>query len=352
MGAEDTTFALIKRYEELEALYGDGPSGNFLSGWQCVNPWSETVQRRIDSVRSGIDGSKYFYFDDDGLIAASLSDLHRDVDGVAPQSILCGEGASSLIFTFCAWLRQTEVTEIFYVPPLYFTFHYALRLFGIHARPVAGKHSFEAGVVWNLPTATAVLLVCDPVWYAGIPLGEAQVARLIDWQRTTGSVIIVDGSFQYMRWNDTLRESTAHLDLDRTMRLICPTKSLAVHGYRFAYATVPAIWRNDLSVMHSNSYGSVAADNMAFAKVAASLLRERRVTASLMQLTSERHRALRASRKIAAAWQPACGYFIFERIIAPLLSDVPLMDGSYFEQRRYEDHVRINLLSPSISILG
>jgi histidinol-phosphate/aromatic aminotransferase/cobyric acid decarboxylase-like protein len=351
MGEDATTFALIKRYEELETLYGDGPSGNFLSGWQCVNPWSETVQKRIDDVRLTIDGSKYHYFDDDKMVERGLSDLHQDVDGVVPQSVLCGEGASSLIFTFCAWLRQMSVSEVFYVPPLYFTFHYALRLFGIRARPIAGKHSFEAEVVWNLPCVAVVLLVCDPIWYAGMPLDEAQVARLIDWQRKTGSTIIVDGSFQYMRWDGTSHEPTAHLDPDRTIRLVCPTKALAVHGYRFAYATMPALWRKELSVMHSNGYGSVAADNIAFAKAAVSLLREGHVRASLMKLASSRHRTFRASGTIAADWQPGCGYFIFERITSSLPADAPLMDGSFFEQRRYEDHVRINLLSPSIDIL-
>jgi len=48
-------------------------------------------------------------------------------------------------------------------------------------------------------------------------------------------VVVVDGTFQYLQWAWPERcERTSTLLRERTIRLVCPTKSLALHGIRFA----------------------------------------------------------------------------------------------------------------------
>jgi aspartate/methionine/tyrosine aminotransferase len=342
---------LLKRHSDLEALYGDGGNGNFLSGWQCDNPRSGDLQKWIAIERAKLDDSRYQYLDGDLLIEEGFREFHRSVDGMAPNRIFCAEGSSSLIFTFCTWLKSKGIAEVFYIPPLYFSAHFALRLLGIRARPISGRHAFEKGFTINLPAQTATLLLSDPVWYAGISLGRATVDRIIEWQRLTQSFVFVDGSFQYMRWNGTVVEPTSQLSADHTIRVICPTKALALHGYRFAYATIPTALRPEFAHIYANLYGSASTANVAFGRVAATIGRARAITTALVNLASDRHRELRSAGRISADWEAECGYFIFERIMADLSESPPLMDGSFFEQKRYPDHWRINLLSPSIGML-
>jgi histidinol-phosphate/aromatic aminotransferase/cobyric acid decarboxylase-like protein len=353
--ADDTPdlSALLKRHAELETLFGDGDGGRFLSGWQCENPWNETLRNRITTIRAMLPDDRYQYFsDDNALIADSFMEFHRNVDRKIPSAILCGEGASSLIFTACAWLKTKGIEEVHYIPPLYFTAHFALKLLGIRARAVSGRHAFEHGFTMNLPPANTVLMLSDPVWYAGVKVKRSVVERIIDWQRETGSFVFVDGSFQYMEWNSTPYESTAELDPCRTIRIICPTKTLALHGYRFAYATLPKELLGDFSHYYGSVYGSASAESIAFARVAAAAVHEHKITSGLVGIASERYGQMRTTGKISADWQAECGYFVFEKIIAELPQDLMLMNGSFFEQRRFHDHYRINLLSPSIGLLG
>ena len=34
---------LLRRHLDLETQEGDGQQGDFLSGWQCVNPWAGSL---------------------------------------------------------------------------------------------------------------------------------------------------------------------------------------------------------------------------------------------------------------------------------------------------------------------
>ncbi|MGO8866904.1 MAG: hypothetical protein ACLQME_10425 [Alphaproteobacteria bacterium] len=350
VAAPDPSY-LIRRHAELEALHGDGGGGTFLSGWQCENPWSRDLQNRIAEERKALDDNRYQYLDDDALIEEGFREFHRTVDRIAPAGLFCGEGSTSLIYTFCSWLKTKGIDEVFYIPPLYFSVHFALQLLGIRGRPISGRHAFEDGFTFNLPSQNGILLLSDPVWYAGMPLKQAIVDRITDWQRKTQSLVFVDGSFQYMRWDGTPVELTCQLDSDYTVRVICPTKALALHGYRFAYATIPIALRQEFSHIYGNLYGSASAENIAFGRVVAAIGYPRPITTGLVGLVSNLHRELRSSASITADWQAECGYFIFERILTELPISPPLMDGSFFEQKRYTDHRRINLLSPSIGML-
>jgi aspartate/methionine/tyrosine aminotransferase len=347
-----STSVLLRRHAELEALHGDGDSGRFLSGWQCETPWSGELRKEILEVRRNLSDEKYQHLDDDSFVSDGVVEFHSAADRTIPSAVFCGEGSSSLIFTTCAWLKEKNIDEVFYVPPLYFTMHFSLKLLGIRARAVSGRHAFEERFSMNLPSKSTVLLLSDPIWYAGLPIATEIIGRIARWQRETQSFIFVDGSFQYMRWDGTSFESTAEFEPDRTIRIICPTKSLALHGYRFAYALLPRAERSTFSRIYNGVYGSSSAENIAFARVAATALGPKKIRASLLELSQRRYKALRSSGKIFANWEARCGYFVFERILVRLPKGMALMDGSFFEQKRYRDHRRINLLSPSIGLLG
>ncbi len=348
----DAIADLLARHADLEATSADALAGDFLSGWQCENPWQDALSRQVLAERTSINDGRYLYLEDDELSRESLAAFHEVADGLRPTALFCGAGSSSILFAFCAYLRDSGVEEVFYLPPLYYTMHAALRLLGIRARPISGRQAYEDGFRPNWPEHRCVFLLCDPIWYCGLGLHPHLISRLAEWQARTGSTVFVDGSFQYMRWDGVLREETTRLEPERTIRLICPTKALGLHGFRFAHAIMPRALRDPFASIYAGIYGSTSADSLAFARVAARVLLAREIVPALMQEAGAVHRRLREAQAISSPWSPDRGYFVFERINVDTGQDHLLMDGSFFEQRRLPAYRRINLLSPKIGVLG
>src|SRR4051794_20674901 len=124
---DNSVLNLLARHADLESKHGDGDAGRFLSGWQCANPWESSISELVRQEMARLTVSDYLYFDRDPLIVPRIIQFHELADGTTPTSVLAGAGASSIIFTFCAWLRDQSVDEIFYIPPLYFSIHFALK---------------------------------------------------------------------------------------------------------------------------------------------------------------------------------------------------------------------------------
>jgi len=348
MSQLDPIDEMLRQHFELELLFDDGEGGKGPSGWQCVNPWATRLEEAIADLQRGLAANEYRYLDDDDALKEALIERHARIDGVRPESILCGEGASAILFAFCIWLKTRGISEVYYVPPLYFTLHNALKLLGIKARSISGRQPFESGFWANLPRGKAALLLTDPVWYAGIAVPNGTIDDIVRWQRDTGSLVFVDGCFQYMAWNRTVSERSALLDPSQTVRLLCPTKTVALHGFRFAYALAPEDVAQKISHYYAWTHGSASASSVAFAHTFAGGEFDRQVTLALIAAAAERHRSLRDDGLIEAPWNPGCGYFTFERPGGFLLNDAVLMDGGYFEQKRFAEFVRLNLLSPSL----
>ena len=343
---------LLARRKEMEISRGDGDLGNFLCGWQCENPFAGQLLEAVRQHAERIDHVPYAYLEDDPILPGLIQDMHESFGEPRPASVFCGAGAMSLIFTFAAYLKHRNVTEVYYIPPIYFSFHSALRLLGIRARPVSAYHGFESKFKMNLPNRQAVLIVSDPIWYAAQPLPTTVTRQIVDWQCRTDSIVFVDGSFQYMLWNKSVDESSSQLGSDRTIRLISPTKSLAVSGYRFAYCLLPSVWRTEFSHTYTNIYGSANADSIAFGYLAIREMRQRTLTDKLVELISDRHRRLREANAIESVLQPHCGFFVFERVNARLPEGYLVMGGDYFDQARFPEYVRVNLLSPSFHLIA
>lgn len=349
---DDAIAQILLKHEALEVEHGDGDAGNFLFGWQCQNPYANELLLNVKKRSEGIDHVKYIYLEDNHELTQRVKNMQLGFDGVMPSGLFCAPGgAVSVLFSFCAFLSRRGVSEVYYIPPIYYSMHIALKLFGIRVRAVSGLHAFEDGFTMNLPDKNTVLILADPVWYVGISVPDQAIAEIIRWQNKTESLVFVDGSFQYMRWNETVTEASAKLSPEKTFRLVSPTKSLGVHGYRFAYTLLPENFLTEFSNTYTNIYGSTAAGNLAFAFEAISAMEKRSLTNSLIRLAKARHERLRKKGTISSVLKPECGYFAFEKINVTLPEGYLMMTGDYFDQNRFLGHSRLNLISPSFCVL-
>lgn len=347
-----TTKEILQLHEDLELKYGDGDGGDFLFGWQSINPFAGDLLAAVKRRNENVDYTKYCYMETDTVLAGAVVDLHEELDGVRPDEAFCAaSGGTSILFSFCYWLSRNEIKEVYYVPPIYFTLLNGLRQFGVRARALSGFHSFEEDFRMELPQQKTVLIIADPVWYAGITVPVHIIDQIAAWQQKTGSLVFVDGSFQYMRWDAKVNEPTAQLDPALTIRLVSPTKSLVVHGYRFGYALLPKSIKPIFSNSYTNICGSAPADNLAFAYEALRALKDRSLTEALIARASGRHKALRQRHVIESPLKPETGYFVFEKVNTILPENSLRMDGKYFGQPRFPEHTRINLLSTQFHLL-
>ena len=348
MGSPD----LNSHYQKLAFELNDGDKGHFLSGWQCDNPFIDELLAAVRSLTASIDYRRYAYFDDDEGLVDAIKDLHKGLDSRAPEQVLCGSGATALLFAFATYLRRRNVTSVYYVPPMYFTLHAALDRYGIKAIPVSAAQPYEPSFSLDLPTEQgAVLILTDPIWYAGKSVPLDAIVEIAAWQERTESVIFVDGSLQYMSWNGGACEHTALLDPAATFRLVCPSKQLSIHGYRFAYVLGPSLSNDDLAWTYANINGPASADSIAFAHLAIPAIARGDIRRQTAAFVSERHQRLRERKIIESTIAPDCGYFVFEKVNAPLPPQYTIVDGRYFEQANYPGYMKVNLLSPSINLI-
>ena len=164
-------------------------------------------------------------------------------------------------------------------------------------------------------------------------------------------MVFVDGSLQYLPWDGVLNENTAMLDPAFTFRLVCPSKQLSVHGYRFSYMLLPASHQRGMAWTYANIAGPASADSIVFAHEAITAMKNRKLPEALMQLVISRHAYLRKHKIIESEICPECGYFVFEKINVALPDGYSVMDGKYFDLKSYPHYMKINLLSPSINLL-
>lgn len=351
-GQRATTARLNCHYERLAFELNDGDKGRFLSGWQCLNQHAEELVARVRARTASLDPVGYSYFDDERGLVAEILTLHETIDGRRPPHAFCGSGSTSLLFGFANYLRSIGVTEVYCLPPVYFTLQIALDRFGIRTVDISDLHPFEEDFQVQLPDVKqSVLIITDPVWYAGVPLTRAVVDAIAAWQRETSSLVFVDGSLQYLCWNGSKDEATARLEPSLTFRLLCPSKQVSIHGYRFAYVLVPNEHKQGFAWTYTNMMGPTNVASIAFAYEAIAALKTGEIPRRLIADASASHRRLRAKKAISSPFDPQCGYFVFEKIDVPLPEGYLVVDGRYFQQPRFPRHVKINLLSPSISLI-
>jgi histidinol-phosphate/aromatic aminotransferase/cobyric acid decarboxylase-like protein len=349
----------IQKTEDLNAHYeglafdlDDGDKGNFLSGWQCENPFNTDLFSAVKERAKSINYGRYTYFDDDTELPELIKTLHHRLDGVRPEHVFCGSGSTSLLFGFATYLQKKGIRQIYFIPPMYFTLHLAFDRLGIRTIPISDRQPFEHEFAMRLPDEMkSVLMVLDPVWYTGTPISSDVMDEIVSWQKRTSSLVFVDGSLQYLPWQPKVNEHSARLDSKLTFRLVCPSKQLSAHGYRFSYVLVPASEKQEFAWVYTNIFGPTNADSIAFAHEAILALADGRIPKQSMALASSRYNALRKLGAIESDLRPSCGYFVFQKVNVVLPEDYITVDGKYFDQPRYKNHIKINLLSPSIELL-
>ena len=347
------TMRLNAYYEELAFDLNDGDQGHFLSGWQCENQCASDLLASVKERSNHIDYRKYQYFDEDEELTERIRIIHTSFDGVRPQGVLCAAGSTSLLYSFVTYLKRLGVNKIYYVPPIYFTLHIAYELYGIRSIPVSKQQPFEEEFLLGLPDENScVLFLTDPIWYTGTKYSDEAMSEIAAWQKRTSSIVFVDGSLQYLPWSGVLRENTATLDPEYTFRLLCPSKQLSVHGYRFSYLLLPASHERGMAWTYANIAGPAPADSIIFAHEAMTAIADRKLPDRLMQVVSKRHKHFRTHNIIESEISPECGYFVFEKIKVPLPDGYSVINGRYFDLKNYSGYTKINLLSPSINILG
>jgi aspartate/methionine/tyrosine aminotransferase len=335
-----------EHYRRLAFELGDGDRGRMLSGWQCENPFVSDLLLEVRSRSDAVDFREYTYFDADEALADKLVGLHRRLDGLAPPAVLAGAGASPLIATFIASLADTGVKEVHYIPPLYHTLPTGLDRYGIKLTPVAHSHTYEPGFALDLPTSPSVLLLTDPVWYAGVAVPTQVLQQIRQWQDQTGSTVFVDGSLQYLPWGEDRSEASALLSPEHTYRLISACKQLAINGFRFAHLLLPKNAVDRLAWTYANLCGPASAESVVFAHAAVAAVADGAVSRALTNRASARYEALVRSGIVEPGPRPDCGYYAFVRHTSDT-SDEPSMDGRYFDQPRYPGFTKLNLLSPA-----
>jgi aspartate/methionine/tyrosine aminotransferase len=336
----------IARHRDLEFTIQEGRR-NFISDWNGSHPFVEQFlgAKILNFVPKRAHYSKYIYYDEKPTILNGIGDLHYKIERlkIHREHILAGPGASSLLAAFSLWLHKQGHREIFYVPPLYYTMHFFLKMLNIHARPISGKQPFEPGAVFNLPSRKTILIITDPVWFAGFRMTETQIQEIADWQKRTDSLIFVDGSFQFTQWNGSRFEQSSVFSCDSTFRLVCPTKALAIPSFRFAYLLHPPQFHDDLLFLYENLVGGATISDLAFAERALNILGSKAGNRILTDFFQTTYTQLLENDIIRTKVAPECGYFVFALPLAAIARECR-MDQEFFELKGYPGYVRINLM--------
>lgn len=331
-----------------ETLHNE-PNRTFVSDWNGENPF---VRQFLDDFadvtisRLG-DLEKYSRMDSDSDLAAAVADLHVQRYGepsVTPTRCVLGAGATGFLTTLLMYQYLNGARELAYLPPIHSGATWWIRKLGFVVRRVATDVDFSPRGELTLPENRCVLWLTDPVWFAGVPIRMETLEAIAAWQRRTGSTIIVDGTFQYMSWDGAGSEATERLDPDLTFRLVCPTKALSLHGFRFAYAIVPEQHSAPFAELHGRLHGPAGLPDRRFAHRAVTTLRSGEGALPLLHLARGSYRELISRRAVTAAVEPKGGYFLFgcpavarERFMG--------MDINCFGGTGYPGFVRINLLN-------
>jgi aspartate/methionine/tyrosine aminotransferase len=252
-------------------------------------------------------------------------------------------GSSALIATFCMWLMLAGATEVHYLPPIYYKFAFLFQRFGIRPLPVSDAHAFQPELDLRLPERRTVLVLTDPVWYAGRRVPRAVIDEIRRWQERTGSLVFVDGSFQYMRWDGGRSERSSTLVGEQTLRMVSPTKYLSLHGYRCAYLLVPSALRDELADLHLNVHGDVPLSDRLFSHRVCDVM----ASAGNGELVARMRGAyarLVESGALGEHLEVETGYFAFGRI-RRRHEDFLCLYAPSFELDGHRDYVRVNLLN-------
>src|ERR1700692_527516 len=97
--ADDPIGALLNLHHVLEVEHYDGDKGNFLFGWQCENSFADDLIARTAERSRYLNRVQYSYLEEDAELVEKIGGLHQALDGVRPNDVFCGAGATPLLVT-------------------------------------------------------------------------------------------------------------------------------------------------------------------------------------------------------------------------------------------------------------
>lgn len=341
---------MMRCHEELELRRSADPSKTFVSDWNGVHHLVSDFLGPLRDVKLGEVGdvASYARMEADERLTEKVSRLHAVLDGVGypAAGVLATPGSSAALATCCTWLRRRGVAMVHYFPPLYYNFGYLFETLGLVPIRTTTRHAFEDSFSPALPDERTVLVFTDPVWYAGRPLDRPVIDEIRVWQERTESLVLVDGTFQYMRWDGETSELASTLVPELTIRIVSPTKYLSIHGFRFAYVLFPEEFRDELVAVLVNVAGPGGLADVVFAHRAIDLMLTAERNTPMVDHARRTYDALLARQAIGEHVVPESGYFLFATVNAPP-ETLHAMDAECFELSGYSNHVRVNLLNPS-----
>ncbi|MBO0784330.1 MAG: hypothetical protein J2P37_36470 [Ktedonobacteraceae bacterium] len=323
----------------------------FISNWYCEHPFADSVlSTGYSPTLTARELLPYYFQNDDHRLHAQIADFHesKGEGRLKTDNIFVTAGLSPLITAQILLLKRRGVKRIFYVRPLYYTYYFLAETLGIELVPLNSDPLLNDSIAVRLPHEHAqYLLLCDPVWYLGRNISHASIDAIRSWQLSTGGVVLVDGAFQYQRWTGNDQpEPTYRLVAKQTIRNMCPTKAVAVHGVRFAYAIVPPEWREELRYCYANTSGSGAAFDKSAASSIMRWLNGSNSNTPLLDYIHRRYDSLTRHSYIVDSIGAAASYFIFVSVPVPA-DQLITMDQRFFDATCYPGQVRLNLLLPT-----
>jgi aspartate/methionine/tyrosine aminotransferase len=344
---------LLKLHKKLDYDCRHRNGRIFVSDWYCEHDFASQIIPQAARTITDKQLLPYYFQNDNDSIHEEIVKFHkaRGERPLSKKQIFVSAGLSSLITAQMLMLRRMGVDVLYYVRPLYYTYYFLSNLLGVKLIPVNDKPLLDETSVLGLPTAPrSALVLCDPVWFLGRPISAAAITKLQSWQTSTGSLILVDGAFQYLRWSgNRLPELTASLSPELTIRNICPTKLAALHGPRFAYSILPENLWEDVRYCYSNTAGSGSVFDMPAALSIMKWLNSRESNDGLIDFIRQRHSQLADGGAFTDRIGAKASYFCF--VTVPVsLKKLIIMDQRFFDTESFPRHVRFNVILPKAGL--
>ncbi len=197
-----------------------------------VNPLGtpEAVKAAVRACAEGLSAYPDPYC---GPLREKLAAVH----GVGPQTIVCGNGAAELIYTFAAALKPRQAL----LPvPSFSDYESALRAAGCAPvlYPLSRGNGFllTEDVLDHIGPKTDLVLLCSPNNPTGRSVDKALLLKILDRCRETGTWLFLDECFFELTDEDRAFSLTRELkDGDRVFLLRAFTKAYGMAGLRLGY---------------------------------------------------------------------------------------------------------------------
>jgi len=239
--------------------YFDKNRINFLSEWVFDKKIHQYTgfNKKPFKVKPNIP-LQYAFPDTNRRLNAAIEKFHLK-EGLPKDSfvVFISEGSTPMIAAMLLFAKKMGFKKIHSIFPLYFTIHKICDVLNMDIWPCNDDFACFEDIKLNLPKKKSFLFITDPIWSIGRHCSDSVFYQLSKWQKKTNSIIFIDGSFSYMNWNTSIKkEPSVILDPNLTMRLVCPTKALCLHGLRFSYLLCPKIFSKELARISIANTGS------------------------------------------------------------------------------------------------